>query len=144
SMIAGWRGAIAARVQRAARIPALARLNAGVAALRDVAAAAPIGRQWAARPLGAAVAAIIGFVAVAAVALLLFGRTVLAHEGDAPPASAEPSPAAPAAIDAIAPDAGPRRLLDGSLFVPKASQRLLNVRTVMTRTSEVGRTVQMV
>jgi multidrug efflux pump subunit AcrA (membrane-fusion protein) len=41
-------------------------------------------------------------------------------------------------------DSGPRRLLDGSLFVPKASQRLLNVRTIVSRTSEVGRTVRMV
>ena len=137
------RRSLAAQARRIGQIPAVARVHAGLSAVRATAAAIPLGPRWAARPVGAAVAAIIGFVAVAAVALLLYGRTVLAHEGDAPPASAEPSPAAPAAIDAIAPDTGPRRLLDGSLFVPKASQRLLNVRTVMTRTSEVGRTVQM-
>jgi len=138
------RGDIAARMRRLARLPAIARLNAGLSRLLAFAAAAPIGKGWAVRPVGAAVAAIIGFVAIAAVALLLFGRTVLAHEGDAPPASADPSPAASVlAIDAIAPDAGPRRLLDGSLFVPKASQRLLNVRTVITHTSEVAHTVQM-
>jgi hypothetical protein len=132
---AGWHAGLAMRGRRTAQIPVLARLNALLSAF-------PMGRQWAARPVGAAVAAIIGFVAVAAVALLLFGRTVLAHEGDAPPSSAAAPPAL--ALDAIAPDAGPRRLLDGSLFVPKASQRLLNVRTLITRTSEVGSTVQMV
>jgi cobalt-zinc-cadmium efflux system membrane fusion protein len=143
--LGGWRGDIAARVRRTARLPVIARLNASLSAVRAFAAAVPVGRGWAARPVGATVAAIIGFVVIAAVALLLFGRTVLAHEGDAPPASADPGPAAPAlAIDAIAPDAGPRRLLDGSLFVSKASQRLLNVRTVIAHTSEVGHTVQMV
>src|SRR5690348_8518468 len=131
--VAVRRNDFAARARRIAQIPTVARLHAGFSAARDVAMSIAVGPRWTVRPVGAAVAAIIGFVAVAAVALLLFGRTVLAHEGDAPPASAEPSPAAPAAIDAIAPDAGPRRLLDGSLFVPKASQRLLNVRTVMTR-----------
>jgi len=140
-----WRADSAARVRRMARIPAIARLNAGLSIVRAFAAAVPVGRGWAARPVGATVAAIIGFVVIAAVALLLFGRTVLAHEGDAPPSSADAASAAPVlAIDAIAPDAGPRRLLDGSLFVPKASQRLLNVRTVIAHTSEVGHTVQMV
>jgi hypothetical protein len=87
-------------------------------------------------------------VAIAAIALFLFGRGVLAHEGHDHEAPASSAPAAAPAMPAATPggivDTGPHRLLDGSLFVPKASQRLLNVRTLVSRTSEVGRTVRMV
>jgi biotin carboxyl carrier protein len=73
----------------------------------------------------------------------------LAHEGHDHAAAAASAPAAVTATPGGATatgevDSGPRRLLDGSLFVPKASQRLLNVRTIVSRTSEVGRTVRMV
>jgi len=38
----------------------------------------------------------------------------------------------------------PQRILDGSLFVPKATQHLLAVRTVLTKESQAPRTVQLV
>jgi hypothetical protein len=38
----------------------------------------------------------------------------------------------------------PQRMADGSLFVPKATQHLLSVRTVLTQESRVPRTVQLV
>ena len=105
----------------------------------------PGGMRAATRPVAVSAAAAIGFVAIAAIALLLLGRTVLANEGEtsAPAAGVSPASAA-SASDAVITDAGPRRLLDGSVFMPKASQRLLNLRTVIARTSEVGRSVQMV
>src|SRR2546423_1760268 len=54
AMFAAWHAGVAARVRRTARLPAIARLNALLSAF-------PVGGQWAARPVGAAVAAIIGF-----------------------------------------------------------------------------------
>jgi hypothetical protein len=38
----------------------------------------------------------------------------------------------------------PQRMTDGSLFVPKATQHLLSVRTVLTQESQAPRTVQLV
>jgi membrane fusion protein, heavy metal efflux system len=135
---------------------AAARARVSLSRLRDGAGTLPIGKRLAGRPVEVSVAAAaLGLVALAVIALLL-GRTVLAHAADAQAAPTEaaravaaaPADPAPAttvsAVDGIAADSGPRRLLDGSLFVPKASQRLLNVRTVIARTSEVSRTVQMV
>src|SRR5207302_8020720 len=110
---------------------------------------------------GGSLAAAIGFLAVAVLALVMLGRTALAQEAEPKPAAAsndaETSTAAapsnteakPAAApndagpgvaglpaDAIGTDAGPRHLLDRSVFLPKASQRLLNLRTVVTRSSQ--------
>ncbi len=90
------------------------------------------------------VAGVLLAVIVVAIALFLFGRGVLAHEGHDEAASGSSGPAAVRATPAGGVDSGPHRLLDGSLFVPKGSQRLLNVRTVVSRVSEVGRTVRMV
>jgi biotin carboxyl carrier protein len=90
------------------------------------------------------VAGVLLAVIVVAIALFLFGRGVLAHEGHDEAASGSSAPAAVTAAPAGSVDSGPHRLLDGSLFVPKDSQRLLNVRTVVSRVSEVGRTIRMV
>jgi hypothetical protein len=123
---------------------------------RFLAAIVPFRPQFAAgRFEVSTVAGVLLVAIVVAIALFLFGRGVLAHEGhdEAPPASSVPgAPGAPASSVAQAPGApaatdlgsGPHRLLDGSLFVPKESQRLLNVRTVVSHISEVGRTVRMV
>jgi hypothetical protein len=111
---------------------------------RVLAAGAPFRTRSAAGRVGASTVAGVLLVAIVAIALFLFGRGVLAHEGHD---GASPGSAGPAAVSATAPgdvDSGPHRLLDGSLFVPKSSQRLLNVRTVVSRISEVGRTVRMV
>lgn len=76
-------------------------------------------------------------VIVAALAIAASARLVLAH-GDEDHGAAHKPPAAvsspAAAVD------GPRRLTDGSLFVPKPTQRLLTVRTQPTRVQEVSRT----
>jgi membrane fusion protein, heavy metal efflux system len=145
-----------------------ARLRDGGIArwLRRVIALGAPGRTWPAiRRFEASTVAVICLVAIVAIALLLFSRSVWAHEGhDGAGGSSGPSAAtSPAATPAAIPgvtgtarpvtasatsggdvDSGPRRLLDGSLFVPKASQRLLNVRTVVSRKTEVGRAVRMV
>jgi hypothetical protein len=71
-----------------------------------------------------------------AMAILLAGRSVFAHEG-------HDDGDQHAALVGIAGN-NPHRLLDGTLFVPKASQRLLNVKTVITQVSDVQRTVRVV
>lgn len=66
-------------------------------------------------------------------------------DGKAPPATAAPT-AAPMAVP-LAVNNGtesPRRLADGSLHVPKRSQRLLGVRTAVTRIEEAAQTVSLV
>lgn len=47
-----------------------------------------------------------------------------------------------AAVPSMAVDA-PRRLLDGTLFVPKVTQRLIRVRTIVTATSESARSIEL-
>jgi hypothetical protein len=153
------------RFDRTVRAPLDAGLRSATAKLRNselrrlrrvLAAVTPL-RPWpVAGRFEAATVAVICLVAIVAIALLLFGRGVLAHEGHDQAPAAGPAPAVVTATSAAAAatpggaaatgdvDSGPRRLLDGSLFVPKASQRLLNVRTVVSRNSEVGRTVRMV
>lgn len=161
------------RVDRAFRTPLEAIRRGGAArpwvgemvrrVRRALAAIVPV-RMWpAAGRFEAHTVAVICLVAIVAIALFLFSRGVWAHEGEDHAAAGSPGPAAATAPAARATatqaaatampggampggavDSGPRRLLDGSLFVPKASQRLLNVRTVVSRTSEVARTVRMV
>jgi len=109
------------------------RVRGAIAPIRMPSA---VGRVGAPTVAGVLLAAI-----VVAIALFLFGRGVLAHEEDS---GAAPASSAPAATPDRGVDSGPHRLLDGSLFVPKDSQRLLNVRTVVSKVSEVGRTVRMV
>jgi len=108
------------------------RVRGALAPIRMPSVAGRVGPSTVAGVLLAAI--------VVALALFLFGRGVLAHEADNAPPPAGPAPAAAGAT----PDSGPHRLLDGSLFVPKDSQRLLNVRTIVSKVSEVGRTVRMV
>jgi len=72
-----------------------------------------------------------------AMAILLAGRSVFAHEGN------DDGDQHAAAL-AGAGGNTPHRLLDGTLFVPKASQRLLSVKTAITQVSDVLRTVRMV
>ncbi len=106
---------------------------------RAVAATAPV-RVWLPRGrVEASTVAVICVVTLVAIALLLFGRGVLAHEGPD-----EGQAAAQTAASGGEGTSGPRRLLDGSLFVPKDTQRLLNLRTTIARTSQVGRTLRMV
>jgi Barrel-sandwich domain of CusB or HlyD membrane-fusion len=118
---------------------------------RVVAAVAPVWTRPAAGRVTTPAVAVIFVVAIVAIALFLFGRGVLAHEGHDDATSGSPTVVASTTTRGAAAaahggevDSGPHRLLDGSLFVPKASQRLLEVRTIVSRTSEVGRSVRMV
>lgn len=78
--------------------------------------------------------------ATAALALLAFGASggaALAHGDEdhgAPPEAAATAVVAPPPADS------PRRLADGSLFVPKPTQRLLTVRTQPARVQEAAQT----
>jgi cobalt-zinc-cadmium efflux system membrane fusion protein len=47
-----------------------------------------------------------------------------------------------AAVPAIPPDAVPRRQPDGSVFLPRATQQLLDIRTIETRRGEAQATVE--
>jgi multidrug efflux pump subunit AcrA (membrane-fusion protein) len=65
--------------------------------------------------------------------------------GHEAPAAPGPAVASPPASGPIAPETGfipdaPRRMPDGTFFVPKPSQRLLSIRTVITAPTEVPRT----
>jgi membrane fusion protein, heavy metal efflux system len=71
-----------------------------------------------------------------AMAILLAGRSVFAHEGH--------DDGDQHAALAGAAGNNPHRLLDGTLFVPKATQRLLNVKTAITEISDAQRTVRVV
>jgi hypothetical protein len=86
----------------------------------------------------AAILAVICLLLIATAALFLISRGVLAHEGGdddaAPPAEA----AGAGAFDS------PHRLLDGSLFIPEFTQRLLHVRTVLAQVRTVSRSIRMV
>jgi hypothetical protein len=112
------------------------RVRGAIAPIRMASVAGRLGPSTVAGVLLAAI--------VVALALFLFGRGVLAHEADTVPAPVGPVPAVANATPERGGDSGPHRLLDGSLFVPKESQRLLNVRTMVSKVSEVGRTVRMV
>jgi hypothetical protein len=70
-----------------------------------------------------------------AMAILLAGRSVFAHEG-------HDDGAQPAALAGAG--NSPHRLLDGTLFIPKATQRLLNVKTTITKISDAQRTIRVV
>ncbi len=76
-------------------------------------------------------------VMLAVVAIATSARVVLAHGDEDHGAAGKPMAAVtspPAATDS------PRRLSDGSLFVPKPTQRLLTIRTQQARTGEASRT----
>ncbi len=76
-------------------------------------------------------------VMLAVLAIATSARVVLAH-GDEDHGAAD-KPIAAVTSPAAAADS-PRRLSDGSLFVPKPTQRLLTVRTQPARVQEVSRT----
>ena len=81
----------------------------------------------------------VGAVVVLAVlAVAISARVVLAH-GDEDHGAADKPLAATVTSPAVAADS-PRRLSDGSLFVPKPTQRLLTVRTQPARVQEASRT----
>jgi hypothetical protein len=90
-----------------------------------------------ARRYGRVELSIVAVIFTLAVALILISRAVLANDGGG-------NPGASGAVSVVGAVDGPRRLMDGSLFVPKASQRLLNVRTTLTTTSDVARTLRVV
>ena len=75
---------------------------------------------------------------MAVLAALLAFAGLLPVEGKSQTAITLPSVPATMATDV------PQRMADGSLFVPKATQHLLSVRTVMTAESRAPRTVQLV
>jgi cobalt-zinc-cadmium efflux system membrane fusion protein len=75
--------------------------------------------------------------ASALVSACVVGSLVCDHVG-AEPATNVPSLPATMATDM------PQRMPDGSLFVPKATQHLLSVRTVVTELSQAPRTIQLV
>jgi membrane fusion protein, heavy metal efflux system len=86
----------------------------------------------------------IGFL-VLALFLLFVERAVFAQGTSDKPAAAPAQAAKPmaaSAAPAMGAGNGPRRLLDGTVFVPKASQRLLNVRTAVAQPGETGRTMR--
>jgi len=70
-------------------------------------------------------------------ALFLAGRSVFANEADALGGQDGQTASALAGNS-------PRRLLDGTLYIPKPTQRLLTVRTAVTALSNVQRTVRVV
>ena len=80
----------------------------------------------------AVVAALIGAM------LLFIGHAVLAHEGH------DDDGHAMAAAEVPNGGAVPRRLLDGSIFLPKTSQSILHVRTIVTEPGNVSRSTRMV
>jgi hypothetical protein len=108
---------------------------------RAVAATVPIRVWLAGGRVEASTVAVICLVALVAIALLLIGRGVLAHEGPDEGPAGDPAQTAASGGDGTS---GPHRLLDGSLFVPKDTQRLLNLRTTIARTSQIGRTLRVV
>jgi RND family efflux transporter MFP subunit len=73
---------------------------------------------------------------LALVALLVSSAYALAHEGH--------DHGAEAAKSALPPTDTPRRLPDGTVFVPKPSQRLLNVRTAVTKPEPAQKAVNLI
>ncbi|MBI4755704.1 MAG: efflux RND transporter periplasmic adaptor subunit [Betaproteobacteria bacterium] len=83
-----------------------------------------------------------------ATALWLAASVAFAHGGEdhgdtGKPAAAAPAPAAAIAGASGTPDAGPQRLADGSVFVPKASQRQMGVRTERAAQVEHGAALEL-
>src|SRR5262245_25477472 len=87
-------------------------------------------------------------VALLAIAAALLATTAFAHEGeshdDAPPAAPTlPSPASRGGLGRGGDRDLARRLPDGTLFVPKSTQRLLGIRTDMTASGAHRRTIEL-
>ncbi|MGR0183157.1 efflux RND transporter periplasmic adaptor subunit [Azospirillum aestuarii] len=85
--------------------------------------------------------------ALVGIGLLLASGAAFAHGGEDHSHGDEDKGKAPAAavpIGATGASESPRRLPDGSLYVPKPSQRLLAVRTVVAKPQEAAQTVQLI
>lgn len=118
-------------------------LGRSLAPRRNIAPQAPLAVPLASAPESDAESDVgskrrVGAVIMLAVlAIATSARVVLAH-GDEDHGAAD-KPLATITSPAAAVDS-PRRLADGSLFVPKPTQRLLTVRTQPARVQEVSRT----
>lgn len=85
--------------------------------------------------------------ALVGLGLLLASGAAFAHGGEDHSHGDEDKGKAPAAavpMGATGASESPRRLPDGSLYVPKPSQRLLSVRTVVAKPQEAVQTVQLI
>lgn len=78
---------------------------------------------------------------MALLAGVLTAGAAFAHAGHDDPEPASSVAAVSGSTSALAADA-PRRQPDGSVIIPKDAQRLLAIRTVLTKTGEAARTVQ--
>lgn len=89
--------------------------------------------------------ALIGLLVVV-IALVLVGRGVAARLTGEPAEGAAATPPAGTAAATTAGNAAaaenPHRRLDGTVFLPKSSQRLLDVTTAVTRVGEVASTIR--
>ena len=79
---------------------------------------------------------LIPVTALAFMGLLVLAGVARAHEGEDHGNETKQAPAAPADV--------PQRLPDGALFVPKPSQRLLEVRTVISKVEKAQRSVNLI
>lgn len=85
--------------------------------------------------------------ALVGIGLLLASGAAFAHGGEDHSHGEEDKGKAPAAavpMGATGASESPRRLPDGSLYVPKPSQRLLAVRTIVAKPQEAAQTVQLI
>lgn len=85
--------------------------------------------------------------ALVGIGLLLASGAAFAHGGEDHSHGDEDKGKAPAAavpMGATGASESPRRLPDGSLYVPKPSQRLLSVRTIVAKPQEAAQTVQLI
>ena len=85
--------------------------------------------------------------ALVGIGLLLASGAAFAHGGEDHSHGEEDKGKAPAAavpIGATGASESPRRLPHGSLYVPKPSQRLLAVRTIVAKPQEAAQTVQLI
>lgn len=106
----------------------------------------PLMKALTARMTGTRTRALTG--ALTAALLLAPAAPLFAHSdedhGDPKAAGAAKAPAAPGAVGATgAAGEAPRRLPDGSLFIPKSAQRQLGVRTVLTRVATLSAAVEL-
>ncbi|GAA4258495.1 HlyD family efflux transporter periplasmic adaptor subunit [Azospirillum formosense] len=85
--------------------------------------------------------------ALVGIGLLLASGAAFAHGGEDHSHGDEDKGKAPAAavpMGATGASESPRRLPDGSVYVPKPSQRLLSVRTIVAKPQEAAQTVQLI
>lgn len=83
--------------------------------------------------------------ALVGIGLLLASGAAFAHGGeDHSHGDEDKGKAAAVPMGATGASESPRRLPDGSLYVPKPSQRLLSVRTVVAKPQEAAQTVQLI